>query len=459
MRKYLPSIAMEHQVALEAMPVLSLEEEQIEVAEQAAEANEIAQELTESERIIEVSDALEDLAVIADGIEEATPAEVQLIAAAGDLAVAGTDVTPEELIPAIEISPEVAASGDPSLIATESRKALKLATEGIVEKARDIWERIVAFLKQVWERIEAFIYRVIGYIPRIRKSILSLEEKLDDIVGKKAEGKLKIAGGVSALSVAGAPVKSEADLKKALGDLDAAAKFVFGKMMDSMVKRGEVCAAALDNFDAAKAPEAAKELRAKLAANGVDEKVPGGSGGDKNRFPGFITTTGTPLLGNVSLAAKRYYENADNSDLGSLDRQRHSSYDLVPSSDKAYNMAGKSVEMDPLTSNAIRDILKGCTAILDTLEEYKRGSKGKAVTKARKDMEAASSKAAGSFSKLRSSSEEADKAAVPYLKAMLNFNQAYARWVQSPAIPLMNNSLQSLRAVLVVCQKSVAAHK
>ena len=103
--------------------------EEAEVMEE--EARELAAEITadnaEAERAADLSDSLEDLAVVASSIDEATPAETQLIQLAGDMATAGDEeVTSEDIVPA-----------------TESFVGQRIAVEGFVEKAKQIWEAIV----------------------------------------------------------------------------------------------------------------------------------------------------------------------------------------------------------------------------------------------------------------------------------------------------------------------------
>ena len=188
---------------------LSLEEEQVLMDEAATDAAEVDKDLGESERVIEVSDALEDLAVIADGIEEATPAEAALIETAGDMAVAGTDVQPEEVVPAME-----------------SYIGRRIATEGIRETARAIWESIQRWVKSIWEKIEKFFYKLFGVIPGMRKRIAALEKRVDEAVGKKVEEKkVTISSGVASLCIDYKPVKNEGEFLKGVTSLQKVLDF------------------------------------------------------------------------------------------------------------------------------------------------------------------------------------------------------------------------------------------
>ena len=155
----------------DSTPVLSLEEEQIMMSDAADLASEIGQELNECDRIIEVSDALEDLAVIADEIEQASPVEIALIEKAGDMAVAGTDIEAEEVVPSLE-----------------SFRGKRIATEGLRDTAALIWKNIQEFLKAVWEKIEKFFYNIIGTIPTIRRRLEALAKKIEATESKSPRG-------------------------------------------------------------------------------------------------------------------------------------------------------------------------------------------------------------------------------------------------------------------------------
>ena len=239
--------------------------------------------------------------------------------------------------------------------------------------------------------------------------------------------------------------------------MSTAAKYVFGNYVDSVSKRGEIIAKAINDFDPTKADEAVKSLRSDLKSVKPDQ-VPGAGSTDTGRYPGFSTTLGTPLPGNVSLGCKFYTDNkSDESDLGALDRYRNSRCELMPTSEKAKEGA-REVEITPITTNGAKSMIKDCEKLLDILEEYKRGSKSKSIAKTQKTIEQASDKAAKAMANA-DKGDEGQKAAVPHYRALLNFNAAYARWAQTPAVPMVSHSLTTIRAVMVTIQKSLAAYK
>ena len=166
--------------------------EEAEVMEEAARvlAAEITADNAEAERAADLSDSLEDLAVVASSIDEATPAETQLIQLAGDMATAGDDeVTSEDIVPA-----------------TESFVGKRIAVEGFVEKVKQIWEAIKKYLKDLWDKVEKFFYNIFGAIPRVRKQVKALRERLADTqdAGKSLDKdgkKFELSSGLESLKV------------------------------------------------------------------------------------------------------------------------------------------------------------------------------------------------------------------------------------------------------------------
>lgn len=438
MRKLLSNLAMENAAEL-GDGNISLEEEALMTSEAEGDAAEVATDLAEAERLIEVSDALEDLAVVADDIEEATPTELQLIETVGQAAVAGSDVAPEEIVPAME-----------------SFKGGRIATESIRDRARSIWEQIQRYLKQIWEKIESFFYKLFGTVPSLRKRVAALRDKVDAKQGMKSEAKPMKMVGATYLSIAGTPVKNEGGLNKGLSDLEDAAKYVFGAYSDGVATRGEVIADALNKFDIKEAEKATTELRDKLVAQ-KPPKMPGTASANQSRFPGFTTYIGPALLGNHSLAAKQFNEGDSSSVLGALDKFRRAGVELIPTNEKAV-AAAANAEFSVMSLSAMNTALGHLDKILDLVEEFRRGKRTKDINKSRESIKSASSKATKAMESAKTGDEEA-RSTVAYYRAMINFNAAYARWVQQPAIPFSSSALSTVRATLNLIDKNLSTYK
>lgn len=439
-------IALENEevVNLEDQPVLSLEEEQVVASEVANTEAEIATDLGETDRVLEVSDALEDLAVVADGITEATPAETALMEVAGNMAVAGSDIEAEEIVPSME-----------------SFRGTRISTEGLRETAATMWKNILEFLKKVWAKIEAFFYKIFGLVPGLRRRVASLEKSVDEATGLKLENnKFKVTSGVAALCVDYKPIKNEAELKAGLKDLREAADFIYKTKLSGDAKAGEKMADIIGDFDPEK--DAAAQVTEMVKAVGAHIKasanVPGSSTAPSG-YTGFAVKAGAQLMGNTRLVSKLYNEQGDKSVLGALDRVRHSGVEFATAREKAGTIPG-DFEFATLSLAGCSAILKDVENLLDSVEEYKRGKSSKEVAAAKKKMETASEKAGKAFEKSGNGEPDSkERAAMPYYKGLLNMNAAFVRWVQQPAVPFTRHALTAASAALMVVQKSVAQYK
>ncbi|MNU19711.1 hypothetical protein D3C71_79440 [compost metagenome] len=461
MRKFIQNVALEEEQQAEAEAAqaaeaeaaeraeqenISLEEEALVIADAATDAAESATELAETERIIEVSDALEDMAVIAGEIKEATPVETQLIETVGTMAVAGTDIAPEEVVPALE-----------------GVQDLKPHLEKVKATAKRIWEQILTYLKGIWEKIEAFFYKQFGTIPRLQAQLVKLQNlALDAAKGESSTPAISVTGTIHALSVSGKQVSGEADIAANLATMHEAAKYVYGGYSDALVKRGEVIAKAIAEFTPEKADEVSLELKKSLRQNGFGS-IPGAGAGSNARYPGFDSRMGKPLPGGYSLVNKHYIENkGDASLLSGLDRARREGVDLVKTDNAAGPAAAGKVEMKTITTAGATNLVKDALELLKTIEDFKRGAKPKAIQKARKDIESASSKATAAIDKAKPGADGPVQnlgTAVTQYRALLNFNASFARWSRDPQVQFTAAALATARAVAIVVTKSLATYK
>jgi len=82
------------------------------------------------------------------------------------------------------------------------------------------------------------------------------------------------------------------------------------------------------------------------------------------------------------------------------------------SRDKAGQATG-SFEFETISASEAASLVKELVALVDVLEDYKRGSAWKDVTKARTNLEKASAKAAVELDKVKGSSDADERAAFP----------------------------------------------
>lgn len=413
-------------------PVLSLEEEAVVVDEAAQDTQEIAENLAEAERVLEVSDSLEDLAVVADSIEEATPTETALIENAAQMAVAGTEVAPEQIVPAME-----------------SFKGGKIATESIRDVARRIWENIQRLVKSIWERIVGY-FRVNVILGNLSKKIEAFEKKAKEAGDRKKDAnKIKIRVGASALAAGHKQAKNGAQIRNNFKTISNAAEYAFKENAEHVAKKGKAIADIIKDFEPENASKNLAALRATLAQQKAP-KLPGQSGGGK-KVGDFTVFTGDDLMGGGNLKLKVYESDESDSPLGALDRMRSANAELDTSAKPA---PGGETEIDTLTIGEVEGLLDDAKAVIKLMTEFHKGAQFTKLKSVGDELRNASSKAMTAVSKMKPTDAGQGQVIAEY-RAALNFNTAYTRWVHQPAIPVHGRLLTSIRAILSVCGQSL----
>lgn len=437
-------------LSLEALPseigrTISLEEEQLLLADAADLASDINQELNEVDRLSDVSNALEDLAAVADQIEQASPTEIALIETAGDVAVAGTDIEAEEVIPSLE-----------------SYRGKKIATETIRARAATIWKNIQQFLKSVWEKIEKFFYSIFGTIPNTRRRLQKLKEKVDGSHAKSPRGTMfevstdsaaEMLSVVNRLMINKRVPRNDSEFMGSLDRLHEMTKYVYGPNIVNRNTLGNEIADAIEQFDAAgdldrqaeRIIAACTDFNRKQKIPGLGSNVPSGS---------YTLIVGDELIGGGKIVYKEYAQNIqDKSHLGVLERLRHSGMLFEPSGTRGSKPLGK-VNLPIVSLNTLSSMIVELGQMLTLLEEYKRSPASRTVDATKKRLENVSKKAAANYDKLDPSA-----ASMQYYKAMVSFNGAYSRWISEPAIPFARYLLSEINALMLYINLCLSTYK
>jgi hypothetical protein len=337
----------------------------------------------------------------------------------------------------------------------------KLAMENFREKARSIWEAIKRILKDIWTKIEAFFYKIFGTIPRRRKSLKDLLDRVEAASGKtRDQAKFTVAG--NRYMHAGAKaIKSEGDLESGVSDFIKTAEWVYGGYVDSIKSAGDHIASSLEGFDPEKAADATEKLASDLGK--VGSNPPGGSngGGGGSRWPKYDVFKGHDLLGGVSLFGLRVKKGSSDAEAGSLaflDRARQAQVVLEPSTEKA-NGSSTSIEFQTLSLNGAEKLIKQLDGLLDTMEKYQRGKGKGEIQKTKSKIESASNKAESAAGKLKESDNTSEQEAAKHYRALLNFNIAYARWVQTPTVPFTSLAFGVINTTITLIERSLAQYK
>lgn len=445
--------------------------------EAAVLAEEVPAAITECYRMEQISDTLEDLAVVADGIDEASPEEVALIRSVSDMAVAGTDVESEEVIPETVVPLQVEVSGEAGNVVTESRYiGHRISTEGIRETARNIWEAIWKFLKDIWAKIEKFFYKIFGTIPMLRRKIEAIKKRAADLQsdGKRpGKEKITITSGVAALSVDYTPQATATNLITALEKIDAAAKWVYGTHATKLVKLGEAMAEAIGSFDPANKHVAIIEM-SKLLRDSVQKCDIPNAKEDNSRHSGYKTKIGENLLGNLVLEYREKVSSTstelDNSNAGGsalVNVANLSSVDYRLTVSKVKTPTEKEeFTITPFDGSDIEDLCSKMLKLLGKLEDFKRGSMINKIISTKEKLKKASDKAEVAMSKIKdrvktdddTDDDKAERASVPAYRVMINTNTAFAKWSSSPTMTFFKYAISEINAICAISSKSLSTY-
>lgn len=431
---------------------LSLEEEQDLLVEATTDEAAVNADMAQVERISDMSDALEDLAVVTDGMGEDGPSDTEaaLVDTMANMAVAGTDVEATEIVPAME---------------SFGGRKLRYSSESIRDRAKAIWESIRKFLKQIWDKITSFFYKIFGTIPALRRRLEALKKSIDDNSRRVIEDKkITISTSVSALSVDYKQPKNGEELKKNFTTFVNEAKDIYTAVADSGLKLGEIVLKGLEDFDGDKPAESLRGFRREFMGQFKNIK-PGTTGSDLSgkRFGDELKVMGSaPLMGNITIIAKIPKEvggkDGDAPTVRVLEMIRKVGFEVIQTSEKPKDSPA-SFEMETCSNGTMSSLVEEALDLLDVLEKFQRGKRASEMKSLRGKMETASDRLSKDMDKLAGSDEKAERDAVPYYRAMVNFNSAYARWMKDPAMPMVSHSLASIRGVMNVCQKSISAYK
>lgn len=426
---------------------ISMEEEAIMLDESAQAAAEASQDLNEAERIVQVSNALEDLAVVAGSKEELTDHEAQLMENAGDMAVAGTDVSPDEIVPAMEA------------FRVDGKINGKLAMENFREKADRLWQNIKKILKEIWEKITAFFYKIFGTIPRRRKALKALAEKVEETNSKTRDQAKFTVGGNRFMYTGNTAVKTAGAYETAIKEFVASADWVYGDYVTGLKNLTENISKHLEQFDVEKPQEATLAVAEALIKEGKASKIPQqGSWTGSGRWTNYEVAKGHELLGGVSLFALVPKNPEGVGPLAVLDHARQARVQLAPSQDKE-TARGQSIEFQTFSQTESLNIIKMLNKLLDAMEGYQRGKAKGEIEAAKKKIAAASEKAEKAGESKRMSDDAGDQTAVPHFRALVNFNVALAKWVQEPTIAFTKLAFGIINQSEVLINRSVAQYK
>lgn len=429
-------------------PVIALEDEEVAQAEAQELAAEIPADLNDAERSIDVAESLDSVADIADNIESPQATDVALIQTAADLAVAGSDVPPEEVIP---------VAGE----ALESAIGHRIATESIRETALAIYERLKAFVKRIWEKIESFWHKYFGTLPRLKRKIEAMQGKINSVTGRKldSDGKsFELTSGLKALSVDYKVVKNGAELKTALEFLTKAV--VQGTEFNTRhaAKLGRDIADLLNDMDDKNVREKAEAIYKLAPKSGKPELCKNDV--SSSYGSGLSAHESDSMLGSVKLLYKtdKLTLSDRKSMLGRLEQLRRTGLSLVPAG--AHDKEVNEVTFTTLNIGDAETILGLIGTLVQKMEDYERGAAFKEIKKSREALDKAAQRAASRLGKIKAGAEDGPTDEdIAIFRSCANLNVSYTSWTSGTAVALSSRVVTTANAVLAIVARSMAQYK
>lgn len=424
MRKNLFALESEEVEPIGEGTELTPEAAELAEAESVQDANQLEASMQGAARMLEVADGLESMAIVAGEVKEATPTELALIQNSTQLAVAGTDVEPERLLPSLE-----------------SWKGGAVAVEDLRENAKRIWDNIQAILKRLWE--ETIRYFQVSYvIPSHERTIAELEKLIRRKKNQVKANPQEIKVNYSALVFNGGVVKNAADLKQGLEYTLDMARYVFGTNPEQVADLGGDLAKAIKNFDVANSGETVTEVRNIMASYKVTKPPmltvtqPAGD---------FVVEQSKPLMGGGDVRLKTFQRNEHATPLGALDHFRKTGVSF----NNDAPVRGTDTTFELMTLAQMEDLLRIARDLLRQVKDFNGGARLGRLKRAGDELKAASEKASKAF--LAAGGEaKVSHAVVNDYRSLLNFNHAYMHWVQQPAIPFYGKCLRTSKALTIL---------
>lgn len=423
---------------LNGRAMLSVEEEIVVLQEADDLQGEISSGLAEAGRVEDVSDAMLDIADTVSEVKVLTPEQAMLIDNASEMAVAGTDADPDDVIPAME----------PVLDGTVSIEAF---VEDMRKRAGEIWARIRQFVVELWAKITAFFKSIFQAVPRNLNRVKELREALA-LKKKAVDGKTKkapvitIMVGTTALSYPSYMVKNAKELNRGLTELSGLGKWVYGDYLKQVKKQGDLIASELKKFNPNTAGDSLSATARGLA--GIN-------------FPTIVNTPGTGFMGCFELHKVRLDKAkvASLSDSQVLNALRNSKITI-----EHRDGAQAAVHREGFATMEFADMEATLTAVEGLLKQvggYETSADYKALDKTHQDLLAGGTAAVAAMSKM-SGDDEAGKTqrefAVDVMKSLQNFNTTFTGWASNLTVPVAKKFINASRSSLVLVEKSLAQY-
>lgn len=419
--------------------VPSLEEEVVALQEADTLQETASADVAETTRVEDVTDVMLNVADTLDTDTPITPQQAMLTDTVSEMAVAGTDGDPDDVIP----------SAADVVEGTVSQEAF---VEDIRRKAAEIWTRIREFCLSIWATIKEFFKRIFYAAPRLLHRVKTLR----DLVAEKKKLGFPTAAkdavmpmvGTNSISYPEYMVHNTKELNKGLTELQNLAKYAFGNYLKDCKAMGEQVATELKKFDPKNAAAALKTVAVGLQRNNFTNwpgNPPTGYLGCFDVMPSRLDKNKTKDLSDAQIVAALRSS-------GMRVQARHGHASIINTKNAFATMT--FAEMD--------STLTQVEAMIKQIVAFETSADSKALEKVRQNLIDGGNHASGEAGKFGGNDDagNAERAyAMDVMKALANFNTSLTRWMTELTMPVTKKIYQTARTALVLVESSLKEYK
>lgn len=424
--------------------VPSLEEEVAALQEADELQDQATADVAETTRVEDVTDVMLNMADTLETTDELTPQQAMLTDTVSEMAVAGSDGDPDDVIP---------SAAD----VVEGKVSLESFVDDIRKRAADIWARIRQFCLEIWNTIKEFFKRIFHAAPRLLHRVTQLRELVAE--KKKVAASAKPESdhvvpmvGTNAISYPEYMVQNTKELNKGLAELTSLTKYAYGDYLKSCKAMGEQVAAELKKFDPHAASAALKTVAVGLS---------------KNNFSTWPGNPATGYMGCFDVVPQRVDSKkiANLSDAQIVAALRHSGMKLQARQGRASIVNVKNA-FSTMSFAEMESTLKQVEDMVKLVVGFENSSDSKALEKVRQDLLEGGNAASAAIAKIVVTGGQADQTtvternyAVDVMRGLANFNTTLTRWMTELTMPVSKKVYQSARASLVLVENSLRQYK
>lgn len=430
---------------LAGLPVLSMEEASIMIGDAFDEYDAAKTSMAEVNHGAEVADTLENVVAVADNIGEASESEVRLVELVGDMAVAGTDIPPESIVPSLE-----------------SYIGRRISTEGFKQTIKSIWEAIKNAIAKIWRHLKNFFDFITRATPVLVQRIKKFKRAIVEANEAYLPGTIKMAA-TQAFTYKGQPIDDLAQMPNRINTDSIYLEYLYDKRLPIIAKQAAQVRDITMHYDPKAGDEAALAATAKLAEAMVipKDKTPAPrtlfavSSERKPAAEGVEVLQGAELIGGGRVILSQFSATDGMSDADKVAQtMQHYHCYFEPSEER---VESKEVTVDIPPKKVLIQILDALERLVRTAMTHETGSSSKhmEIDRVLEQLPTATEALASRVEKYENSAEteNASKSHYALYKLLVNSNMYFTKARMTPASELTRQAITTIRTTLMVMGK------